>query len=35
MLAPPFVIDEPQIGEMVALIGRAVEHTVAQATATR
>jgi hypothetical protein len=35
MLAPPFVIDEPQIGEMVALFGRAVEHTVAQVTAAR
>ena len=27
MLAPPFVIDEQQIGEMVALLGRAVEQT--------
>jgi hypothetical protein len=27
MLAPPFVIDEQQIGEMVALLGRAVELT--------
>jgi len=35
MLAPPFVIDEQQIGEMVALVGGAVERTVAQAGAAR
>ncbi len=30
MLAPPFVIDEEQIGEMVSLLSRAVEQTVAR-----
>jgi adenosylmethionine-8-amino-7-oxononanoate aminotransferase len=35
MLAPPFVIDEQQIGEMVALFGRAVEQTLAQVAAPR
>jgi len=35
MLAPPFVIDEQQIGEMVALFGRAVEQTVTQLAAAR
>ncbi|MEO8089603.1 MAG: aspartate aminotransferase family protein [Gemmatimonadales bacterium] len=35
MLAPPFVIDEPQIAEMVALFGRAVERTVSQVATAR
>ncbi|MEA2725220.1 MAG: hypothetical protein QOH59_2991 [Gemmatimonadales bacterium] len=35
MLAPPFVIDEQQIAEMVALFGRAVEKTVTQVAAAR
>jgi adenosylmethionine-8-amino-7-oxononanoate aminotransferase len=35
MLAPPFVIDEQQIGEMVALFGRAVEQTAVQVGAAR
>jgi adenosylmethionine-8-amino-7-oxononanoate aminotransferase len=30
MLAPPFIIDEDQIGEMVALFGKAAERTLAQ-----
>ena len=33
MLAPPFVIDEQQIDEMVVLLGRAVEQTVSQLAA--
>ena len=33
MLAPPFVIDEGQVGEMVTLFSRAVEHTAAQVAA--
>ena len=32
MLAPPFVIDERQIGEMVAIFAHAVERTVAGVT---
>ncbi|HWN19810.1 MAG TPA: aspartate aminotransferase family protein [Gemmatimonadales bacterium] len=35
MLAPPFVIDEQQIAEMVGLFGRAVEKTVTQVAAAR
>ncbi|HEY8197937.1 MAG TPA: aspartate aminotransferase family protein [Gemmatimonadales bacterium] len=35
MLAPPFVIDEQQIAEMVALFGRAVEKTITQVEAAR
>jgi adenosylmethionine-8-amino-7-oxononanoate aminotransferase len=35
MLAPPFVIDEGQIGEMVALLRQAVEQTAAQVEARR
>jgi hypothetical protein len=35
MLAPPFVIEEQQIGELVALFSRAVEQTVAQVAAPR
>jgi adenosylmethionine-8-amino-7-oxononanoate aminotransferase len=35
MLAPPFVIDEEQIEEMVTLFGRAVERTAAQIGVTR
>ncbi len=35
MLAPPFVIDEQQIAEMVALFGRAVEQTVTQVATAR
>ncbi len=35
MLAPPFVIDEQQIGEIVALFGQAVEQTVTQWAAAR
>jgi adenosylmethionine-8-amino-7-oxononanoate aminotransferase len=35
MLAPPFVIDEEQIGEMVAIFGRAVEKAAAQVLAAR
>jgi adenosylmethionine-8-amino-7-oxononanoate aminotransferase len=34
MLAPPFVIDEEQIGEMVALLGAAIERSAAR-TETR
>jgi adenosylmethionine-8-amino-7-oxononanoate aminotransferase len=35
MLAPPFVIEEQQIGELVALFSRAVEQTVAQVAVPR
>lgn len=35
MLAPPFVITEEQIGELVALFSRAIEQTVAQVAAPR
>ncbi|MGZ8393063.1 MAG: aminotransferase family protein [Gemmatimonadales bacterium] len=35
MLAPPFVIDEQQIAELVALFGRAVEKTVTGVAAAR
>jgi len=35
MLAPPFVIDEQQIGEMVVLLARAVEQTATQVVAAR
>jgi adenosylmethionine-8-amino-7-oxononanoate aminotransferase len=35
MLAPPFVIDEQQIGEMVELLSRAVEQTVTRVAAAR
>jgi adenosylmethionine-8-amino-7-oxononanoate aminotransferase len=35
MLAPPFVIDQQQIGEMVTLFERAVEQTVSQLAAAR
>jgi hypothetical protein len=33
MLAPPFVIDEEQLGDMVTLLGQAVERTVSQVEA--
>ena len=35
MLAPPFIIDEEQIGEMVTLFGQAVERTASHVGATR
>jgi hypothetical protein len=35
MLAPPFVIDEEQIGEMVALLVEAAERTASQVEARR
>ena len=35
MLAPPFIIDEEQIGEMVMLLRQAVEQTGAQVEARR
>jgi adenosylmethionine-8-amino-7-oxononanoate aminotransferase len=35
MLAPPFIIDDDQIGEMVALFGQAAERTMAQVGAPR
>lgn len=35
MLAPPFIIDEQQIGEMVAIFGHAVEKTIAQMATAR
>jgi adenosylmethionine-8-amino-7-oxononanoate aminotransferase len=35
MLAPPFVIDEEQIGEMVAIFRRAVEETATRVLAAR
>ena len=35
MLAPPFVIDEDQIGEMVTLLRQAIERTTAQVEARR
>ncbi|HET6778153.1 MAG TPA: aspartate aminotransferase family protein [Gemmatimonadales bacterium] len=35
LLAPPFVIDEDQIGEIVALLSRALEHTVDQMASHR
>jgi adenosylmethionine-8-amino-7-oxononanoate aminotransferase len=35
MLAPPFVIEEDQISEMVALFSRAVEQTAAQVSGSR
>jgi adenosylmethionine-8-amino-7-oxononanoate aminotransferase len=35
MLAPPFVIDEQQIAEMVAILARAMERTVAGVVAPR
>ncbi len=34
MLAPPFVIDEQQIGEMVTILGRAVEQTASRVVTT-
>jgi adenosylmethionine-8-amino-7-oxononanoate aminotransferase len=35
MLAPPFVIDENQVGEMVTLLSRALEQTVNQVESRR
>ena len=35
MVAPPFVIDEDQIGEMVTLLSRALEQTVSQVESRR
>jgi adenosylmethionine-8-amino-7-oxononanoate aminotransferase len=35
MLAPPFIIDEEQIGDIVALFGRAAERTMARVEAHR
>jgi adenosylmethionine-8-amino-7-oxononanoate aminotransferase len=35
MLAPPFIVDEDQITEMVTLFSRALEHTVNQVESRR
>jgi adenosylmethionine-8-amino-7-oxononanoate aminotransferase len=35
MVAPPFIIDEDQIGDMVTLLSRALEQTVIQVESGR